>query len=74
MDDTRDWGMDITDWVKLCNIDFVKRLNNPEALLRFKRLAYFQRQGSNAIKALENIRNAMGKIEAFAFSGLKRLT
>ena len=43
-------------WVKLCNVDFVKKFNNPEALLHFKRLAYFRRLGSNAIKALENMK------------------
>ena len=49
--------MDTTDWVKLCNIDFVKRFNNPEALLHFKRLTYFRGQGSNTIKASsENIK------------------
>ncbi|CAJ0835973.1 13410_t:CDS:2 [Entrophospora sp. SA101] len=54
--DSRDWGMDNADWVKLCDIDFVKIFNNSEPLQHFRRLAYFRRQGSNAIKALENLK------------------
>ncbi|CAJ0848450.1 6331_t:CDS:2 [Entrophospora sp. SA101] len=36
--------------------DFVKNFNSPKPLQHFRRLAYFQRQGSNAIKALENLK------------------
>ncbi|CAG8827502.1 29094_t:CDS:2, partial [Gigaspora margarita] len=43
-DDIRNWGMNNDDWVKLCDIDFVKRYNNPEPLQYFRRLAYFRRQ------------------------------
>ncbi|KAF0534960.1 helicase [Gigaspora margarita] len=38
------------------NIDFVKKYNNPEPLQHFRRLAYFRRQGSNATKAIENLK------------------
>ncbi|CAJ0873573.1 5298_t:CDS:1 [Entrophospora sp. SA101] len=55
-DDIRNWGMNNDDWVKLCDIDFVKRYNNPEPLQHFRRLAYFRRQGSNATKAIENLK------------------
>jgi hypothetical protein len=48
--------MDTTDWVKLCNINFVTILKR----LHFKRLAYFRRQGSNA-KYKNKRSNAMGK-------------
>ncbi|RIB11429.1 hypothetical protein C2G38_2203417 [Gigaspora rosea] len=34
--------------------DFVKRYNNPEPLQHFRRLAYFRKQGSNAINSIEN--------------------
>ncbi|CAG8856487.1 41471_t:CDS:1, partial [Gigaspora margarita] len=43
-DDIRNWGMNIDDWIKLCNIKFVERYNNPEPLQHFRRLAYFRRQ------------------------------
>nr|CAG8649359.1 913_t:CDS:1 [Entrophospora candida] len=55
-DDIRNWGMNNDDWVKLCDINFVKRYNNPEPLQHFRRLAYFRRQGSNATKAIENLK------------------
>ena len=55
-DDIRNWGMNNDDWVKLCDIDFVKRYNNPEPLQHFRRLAYFRRQGSNAINSIENLK------------------
>ena len=55
-DDIRDWGMNNDDWVKLCDIDFVKRYNNPEPLQHFRRLAYFRRQGFNAINSIENLK------------------
>ncbi|CAJ0830229.1 8848_t:CDS:2 [Entrophospora sp. SA101] len=54
--DIRDWSMDNTDWTKLCDIDFVKKFNSPEPLQHFRRLAYFRRQGSNTIKAIENLK------------------
>ncbi|CAG8852232.1 29701_t:CDS:1, partial [Gigaspora margarita] len=55
-DDIRDWGMNIDDWIKLCNIKFVERYNNPEPLQHFRRLAYFRRQGSNATNSIENLK------------------
>src|SRR6185369_12135898 len=54
-DDIRNWGMNNDDWIKLCDINFVERYNNPESLQHFRRLAYFRRQGSNATKAIENL-------------------
>ena len=45
--------MDDAKWINLCNTSFVKKFNNPEPLRHFKRLLYFRRQGSDAIKALE---------------------
>ncbi|CAG8807319.1 13742_t:CDS:2, partial [Gigaspora rosea] len=41
-DDIRNWGMNNDDWIKLCD--------------HFKRLAYFRRQGSNAINSIENLK------------------
>ncbi|PKY58734.1 hypothetical protein RhiirA4_513394 [Rhizophagus irregularis] len=55
-DDNWDWGMDDAKWINLCNISFVKKFNNPEPLRHFRRLAYFRRQGSDAIKALEGLK------------------
>jgi len=55
-DDNRDWGMDDAKWINLCNISFVKKFNNPEPLRHFRRLAYFRRQGSDAIKVLEGLK------------------
>ncbi|CAJ0850941.1 4497_t:CDS:1, partial [Entrophospora sp. SA101] len=55
-DDIRNWGMNNDDWIKLCNIDFVKTYNNPEPLQHFRRLAYYRRQGSDEVKALENLK------------------
>ncbi|CAG8783653.1 28869_t:CDS:2 [Gigaspora margarita] len=48
--------MDNADWTKLCDIDFVKKFNSPKPLQHFRRLAYFRRQGSNTIKAIENLK------------------
>ena len=48
--------MNNDDWVKLCNIDFVKKFNNPEPLQHFRRLAYSRRQGFNAINSVENLK------------------
>ena len=48
--------MNNDDWVKLCDKDFVERYNNPEPLQYFRRLAYFRRQGSDEVKALENLK------------------
>ncbi|CAG8828016.1 9962_t:CDS:2 [Gigaspora margarita] len=56
IDDIRNWGMNNDDWVKLCDIDFMKRYNNPEPLQYFRRLAYFRRQGSNAKNSIENLK------------------
>nr|CAG8474103.1 12931_t:CDS:2 [Entrophospora candida] len=36
--------------------DFVERYNNPEPLQHFRRLAYFRRQGYNAINSIENLK------------------
>ncbi|CAJ0836198.1 12197_t:CDS:2 [Entrophospora sp. SA101] len=55
-DDIQNWGMNNDDWVKLCDINFVKRYNNPEPLQYFRRLAYFRRQGSNATNSIENLK------------------
>ena len=44
----QNWGMNNDDWIKLCDVNFVKTYNNTEPLQYFKRLAYFRRQGSNA--------------------------
>jgi len=55
-DNNRDWGMDDTKWINLCNISFVKKINNPEPLRHFRRLAYFRRQGLDAIKVLEGLK------------------
>ncbi|CAG8617704.1 9_t:CDS:2 [Diversispora eburnea] len=44
-DDIQNWGINNDDWIKLCNIDFVKKFNNLEPLQYFRRLAYFRRQG-----------------------------
>ena len=55
-DNNRNWGMDDAKWINLCNISFVKKFNNPKPLRHFRRLAYFQRQGSNAIKVLEGLK------------------
>ncbi|CAG8603583.1 2791_t:CDS:2, partial [Diversispora eburnea] len=55
-DDIQDWGINNDDWIKLCNIDFVKKFNNPEPLQYFRRLAYFRRQGSNATNSIENLK------------------
>ncbi|RIA81090.1 hypothetical protein C1645_837555 [Glomus cerebriforme] len=54
-DDNWDWDMDDTKWINLCNISFVKKFNNPEPLRHFRRLAYFRRQDSDAIKVLEEV-------------------
>ncbi|RIB24713.1 hypothetical protein C2G38_2167771 [Gigaspora rosea] len=55
-DDIRNWGMNNDNWVKLCNLDFVKRFNNSETLQHFRRLVYFRRQGANAINSIENLK------------------
>ncbi|CAG8840602.1 14766_t:CDS:2, partial [Gigaspora margarita] len=55
-DDIRNWGMNNDDWVKLCDIDFVKRYNNPEPLKHFRRLAYYRRQGFNTTNSIENLK------------------
>ncbi|RIB16921.1 hypothetical protein C2G38_1475149 [Gigaspora rosea] len=31
-DDIRNWGMNNDDWIKLCDVDFVKKFNSPEPL------------------------------------------
>ncbi|CAG8558620.1 5622_t:CDS:2, partial [Diversispora eburnea] len=54
--DIQDWGMNNDDWIKLCNIDFVKKFNNPEPLQYFRRLVYFRRQGSNVTNSIENLK------------------
>ena len=56
VDDIRNWDMNNDDGVKLCDIDFVKRYNNPEPLQYFRRLAYFRRQGSNVTNSIENLK------------------
>ena len=48
--------MNNDNWIKLCDKDFVKTYNNPKPLQYFRRLAYFRRQGSNAKKAIENLK------------------
>ncbi|CAG8821937.1 42975_t:CDS:2, partial [Gigaspora margarita] len=45
-DDIRNWSMNNDDWIKLCDINFVKKFNSPEPLQHFRRLAYFRRQDS----------------------------
>ncbi|CAG8718658.1 895_t:CDS:2, partial [Gigaspora rosea] len=54
--DIQNWGMNNDDWIKLCDVDFVKTYNNPEPLQYFRRLAYFRRQGSNATNSIENLK------------------
>ena len=48
--------MDDAKWINLCNVNFVKKFNNSEPLRHFRRLAYFRRQGSDTIKALEGLK------------------
>ncbi|RIB23784.1 origin of replication binding protein [Gigaspora rosea] len=55
-DDIRNWSINNDDWIKLCDIDFVKKFNSPEPLQHFRRLAYFRRQGFNAINSVENLK------------------
>ncbi|CAG8509524.1 12386_t:CDS:2 [Ambispora leptoticha] len=42
--------------LQLCNIDFVKKFNNPEPLNHFRRLVYHRRQGFNATNSIENLK------------------
>ncbi|CAG8709603.1 21106_t:CDS:1, partial [Gigaspora margarita] len=55
-DDIRNWGMNNDIWIKLCDIDFIKKFNSPEPIKHFRGLAYYRRQSPDEVKALENLK------------------
>ncbi|CAG8825047.1 46398_t:CDS:2, partial [Gigaspora margarita] len=62
-DDIQNWSINNDDWIKLCDVNFVKKFNSPEPLQHFRRLAYFRRQGPDE-EAVRDLFQSIG------FSGI----
>ena len=53
-DDIRNWGMNNDDWVKLCDIDFVKRYNNPSNNSKFSNIVEIKKEIPESLISLSS--------------------
>ncbi|CAG8835705.1 11158_t:CDS:2, partial [Gigaspora margarita] len=64
-DDIQNWSMNNDDWIKLCDVNFVKKFNSPEPLQHFRRLAYFRRQGPDEEESQDSMDPALTNLHKF---------